>query len=94
MTKSFKLSEMIARWPGVRGMGERETTDGGEVGRFYDALRSSGFSSAALAHGEARPRLMLCAFTPASSRATWSNAQSLNQSAGPSAIGRDSNACR
>ena len=34
-------------------MEERETTDGGEVGRFYDALRSSGFSSAALAHGEA-----------------------------------------
>ncbi len=34
-------------------MDEPEITDGTTAGRFYNALRSSGLSSAALAHGEA-----------------------------------------
>jgi sarcosine/dimethylglycine N-methyltransferase len=34
-------------------MEEREITDSAAAGRFYDALRSSGLSAAALAHGEA-----------------------------------------
>src|ERR671924_385340 len=34
-------------------MEEQEITDSAVVSRFYDALRSSGLSAAALAHGEA-----------------------------------------
>ena len=58
--QSKGLTRVVPNTVEGEGMEEREITDSAAVVRFYDAVRSSPLSAAALAHGEASSGRSAC----------------------------------